>query len=80
MQASTRECTLGHATSEQYPQYTVRLLVNATAILAVAYALALGLFIVFRPEAVAWWAVVLALGLIALPLTLMWWEHGHQHR
>jgi uncharacterized iron-regulated membrane protein len=49
------------------------------AIVAAAYALALAWFIFFRPETVAWWAVLLALALIALPVALMWWEHRHRH-
>ena len=57
----------------------MRLLVNGIAIVAVTYALALAWFIFFRPGAVAWWAVLLALALIALPLALMWWTHRHRH-
>jgi hypothetical protein len=57
----------------------VRLLVNGIAIVAVAYALVLAWFMFFRPGAVAWWTVLLALALIALPLALMWWTHRHRH-
>jgi protein-S-isoprenylcysteine O-methyltransferase Ste14 len=57
------------------PSDAVRLLVNGAAIVAVAYALALACFIFLRPGAVTWWAVLLALALIALPLALIGWAH-----
>jgi peptidoglycan/LPS O-acetylase OafA/YrhL len=57
----------------------MRLLVNATAIIAIAYAIALACFIFFRPGTVTWWAVLLALALIALPLMLMAKAHRQRH-
>jgi LPXTG-motif cell wall-anchored protein len=58
----------------------VKPLVTGMAILACAYAVALGCIAVFTREDPAWWAVLLGLALIATPLALMWWRRQRRHQ